>query len=153
MKPTDELCRKRKFMKNLLSRSINLLDICRILSVIRFLLTIISRLWGEICHIRDGISDEFGLIYVKNIGQNRSFFCPLLVFQIWPKPTYFWPDQEKRCCIEPLCVKIGRFYGHLPGFCPLLKIGFDHEKCPIYGALRFFCPLSHFIFYLVVIKK
>jgi hypothetical protein len=34
-----------------------------------------------------------------------------------------------------------------------LKTGFDHEKCTIYGALRAFCPLSHFIFYLIVIKN
>nr|DAQ98053.1 MAG TPA: hypothetical protein [Caudoviricetes sp.] len=38
----------------------------------------------------------------------------------------------------------GQFSGHLPGFCPLLKPNFDHEKPSIYAGLRAFCPLSHF---------
>lgn len=52
--------------------------------------------------------------------------------------------------------KIGiliNFLAILPGFCPLLKPHFGHEKPSIYAGLRAFCPLSHFFLKTIMIKK
>ncbi len=50
-------------------------------------------------------------------------------------------------------MNFGQFSGHLPGFCPLLKTGFGHEKPRIYAGLRAFCPLSHFFSKTIMIKS
>jgi hypothetical protein len=45
------------------------------------------------------------------------------------------------------------FFAHLPTLCPLLFSKVGSRKALILLGLRVFCPLSHFYFYLIAIKK
>ncbi|MDO5399104.1 MAG: hypothetical protein Q4G33_14385 [bacterium] len=80
-------------------------------------------------------------------------FCPLLYLESGHLPVFVermaiieWNYLEKR-------FNFSEIYDHLPTFCPLLKAKVATEKSLTYGLFEGSCPLSRFLFYLIVNKK
>lgn len=72
--------------------------------------------------------------FVLRNGFLPTFICPVDFENVFEKVKFvhFWSKS-----------------GHLPGFCPLLKTTFGHEKPLFYGGLRAFWSKTHFYFHLL----